>query len=437
MSDRHFRDEALGVALQALEVPDHEPTFFPDLQAQLGPVRSRRWPKPRAGRVLAAMAVAGAAVVVAIVLVKIVGGEHGADVARAAQIEARLGAAVAGTRTARGELTYTARDPRSGRRTTTRQSFVLDGVGDQRLTDLSASTVSAYDARRGVERAITTSAALGSGRFYAVRAGVAPGPPDAGPSSPLLDSQLGAVVRALAAARDPRVRQVELNGRPAWRLDLAIEPNTIYRDVDHVSVTVDRATGFPLHVLTTLDGGFRSELTLDKLELNSPLPRGAFTLRFPAGAELLRTDGGFVRVGLDGVAKRVGYPPLVPASLPDGFKLVTVAAARRAEPTGPGETNPRSRDVVSLSYRRGLAQIVITTRRRGGGRWQDPFGIEGVHLESERVQLTKGAMAGAAAEVVVDARTVPHLWTLDRGLLVTVSGDLSRSQLLAVAEALR
>jgi hypothetical protein len=373
-----------------------------------------------------------------VALPKVVGGVHGSDVARAAEIKARVAAAIAGAHSARGEVTYTALDAHSGTPKTTRQSFVLDASGDQRLIDLSADTRSAYDVRRGVERAITTSAVEGvGGRFYAERVGLAPGPPDAGPSDSLLDTQLGAVTRALAAAHDPRVREVDYRGRPAWQLDLAVAPNTIEPDIDHLAVTVDRATGFPLHVLATLRGRFRSELRLDKLELDAPAQPSTFTVRFPAGAEVLRTNAGFANAGLDEAAKIAGYRPLVPSDVPDSFRLVTVAAAASADATGPGQSNPRSAGVVSLSYRRGLEQIVITTRLRGHGGWRDPFAVEGVPVNGEQVRLDRGALAGATANVVVDPRTVPHLWAVTDRLVVTLSGDLSRAELIAVAEALR
>jgi hypothetical protein len=158
---------------------------------------------------------------------------------------------------------------------------------------------------------------------------------------------------------------------------------------------------------------------------------------FPRHAEVLRSDAGFANVDLDRASNIVGYRPLVPARVPDGFHLAAVAAAKSAERTGPGQSNPPSHGVVSLSYRRGLEQIIITTRRRGHGRWRDPFGIQGVPFGSARVRLDDGALVGTVAQVVVDPRTVPHLWAVTDRLVVTVAGDLSRDELIAVAEALR
>lgn len=431
----HFRDEGLGSALRALDLPEHRPTFFADLEAQLTTVERRRLLRWRPGRVVVAAAAVAAFAVGVVAGSRLIGLE-GSDVARAAHVKARLAAAIAGAETASGEVTYTALDVRSGTRTTTHQAFVLDASGDQRLADLDAKTLSAFNARSGIERAITTSASMGTGRFYAERVGLAPGPPDATATSSLLETQLGAVVRALAAGHDPRVHELDYKGRPAWRLDVDLTPNTIDPDVDHLSLIVDRATGFPLDVLATLAGRFRSELRLDRLEVNRARP-ATFGVRFPPGSEVLRTDAGFANVTLARAETIAGYRPLVPARVPRGFILATVAAARNAAPTGPGEANPASRGVVSLSYRRGLEQFVVTTRLRGHGRWRDPFATAGVSLRGAPVRLERGALAGTPAAVVVDVRATPHLWAVTDRLVVTVSGDLSRTQLIAVAEALR
>jgi hypothetical protein len=136
----------------------------------------------------------------------------------------------------------------------------------------------------------------------------------------------------------------------------------------------------------------------------------------------------------------VSYRPLVPAWTPDGYKLAEVAVAREAGPTGKEAGNPPSRMVVSLSYRRGIDQFLVTTRLASGPaeRWSDPLATgEGFVDESESVAVRDGALAGETAELVVVPRGIPHLWALTDRLVVTVGGDLSRAELVRVAESLR
>jgi hypothetical protein len=340
---------------------------------------------------------------------------------------------LAGAQTIKGDLVYTALDVRTGKTTTTRQTFAEDARGDLRLTNADGSTDLAYDAARGVERSITTSASMGTGRFYAERVGLAPGPPDQGPADFILGRETGAVVRALAAAHSARVADVSYQGRAAWKLDTPITPNAVFADVDRLQITVDRETGFPVHVLATLHGAFRSELTLDHLAVDEALPADEFAVQFPVGAEILRTNAGFVHADRAQAAKIVGYQPLLPSAVPDGFRLDTIAVARETESTGPGGSNPPSRNVVSAVYRRGLDTFIVTTRQRVAGAWRDPFAVEGIDLASEQVSLP----GAGVASLVLDSRTVPHVWALTDQLVVTVSGDLDRAQLLSVARSLR
>jgi outer membrane lipoprotein-sorting protein len=438
------RDERIAAALAELEVPEHDPEFFERLEARLAvgeprPLRRRRARRlPRGRRVAWAVRVAAvlaAAAVLVLVLTFTLPRLGGPENASAASIQARVRAAFADAKTMHGRIVSVELDVRTGKFTTSRFWFARTARGDFRLRQLGGPSDLAYDAATGTERSINTSASIGAGRFYAERRGLAPGPPDSGPSDSILGQQLGATVRALLAAHDPPVREVVYRGRKAWRLTFAVAPSVIAADVDRLAVTIDEATALPLDVVATLHGAVRSELRIDQLAVNTPLPPNTFRVRFPPRTEVLRTDEGFRRRSLGGVAALAGYEPLVPSRLPAGFRLAEVAVAKSAAPTAGGR-NPRSRDVVSNAYRRGFDEVIVTTRLRGRGQWRDPFGIEGIRLRSEPVRLSSGALAGSTGELVVDPRTPPHLWAETNDLIVTVSGDLSRSQLLRAANSL-
>jgi hypothetical protein len=332
-----------------------------------------------------------------------------------------------------------------------RLRFVMTAGGDFRVTGITREENIAYDASTGVERSLNPSASLGGDTLFAAeRRGVAPGPPDQGPASWILPRDFGAFVRALLAAEDPRVREVTYEGRPAWRLDVEVAPNAIVPDFsgDAFEITVDRGTGIPARVVETKDGAFLREIRLERLVVDAELDPDTFVLELPPGAEVMRSDAGFRRVALAEVEQAVGYAPLVPAYVPDGYELAEVAVARAAGPTGAEGTNPESRMVVSLSYRRGLDQFLVTTRlarvpsQEGpelplAERWGDPLATgEGFVDEPELVTLGAGALDGVDAEVLVAPRAIPHLFALTDDLVVTVAGDLSRVELVRVAESL-
>ena len=447
MSDRlaEHRDERIAAALAELAVPEHEPGFFEQLQAVLAREEDRRRRRERRWGLLARRrfrwtlrlaVVAG----LAAGLLLAVGLPHGAKPARAAEIKASVRRAVAQATSLEGRIVYRALNPQTRRVETTRFAFAADAEGDFRLRQLGGPSDLAYEAATGTEAAINTSASIGTGRFFSLRRGLPPGPPDQGPSDFLLGRALGATVRALLAARDPHIRAVTSDGRPAWQLDFALRPNRIFPDADRLAVTVDRASALPVRVVSTLGGSFRSALRIEGLRVGKGpgrLSPGTFRVPIPAGAGVLRTDEGFRRVGLEEARRRVGYAPLVPGWLPRGFRLAGVSVARQAGATAGGR-NPDSRKVVAVEYRRGFDQLIVTTRLRGaaGARWRDPFSVEGIFLRSSAVHVSEGALRGAQAGLVLDPRSLPHLWALTDRLVVTVSGDLSRSELLRLAGSL-
>jgi hypothetical protein len=407
-----IRDEQLGEALRELVVPGHGVDFHRELRERLAAERPRhrlRW--------LAPVAVAAAAAIAFVVI-----GLPSAHQASAALVQAKLREALTSVQTLQGTLLTDGN----------RWRFALDARGDFRLEGPDAGEVTTYDAATGVVRSAQHSASLGGDTlFYAERDGVAPGPPDQGPPTWLLPQQLGAYVRAALAANDPRVRTVG----DTWQLDVDVEPNAIVPELsgDHLSITVDRLTGLPTHVVESRRGRVLHDLRVGDLVVDDSLPVGTFRLAFPPGAEVMRSDDGFRRVALDEVARAVGYRPLVPARVPAGFELATVAVADEAAPTGKEGANPPSRRVVSLAYRRGLDVLLITCRLRGDGRWDDPLATGEGFVD----RPTPVTIAGTTWQQLVAPRAIPHLWAETGRLVVTVGGDVSAAELRDVAASLR
>jgi hypothetical protein len=435
------RDEELGALLRSLEAPEHRAAFHAQLRARLADEGGAMRRRNRTRWAVRATAVA-AAVGGIVALVGIPGSRRtpelaGPAPASAAVVKQHVRHALASLRTLEGVLVTKG----TGAAAPSRWHFTLDAAGDFRLEGPAPGEVVTYDASSGTARSAQRSASMGgSTLFYAERTGVAPGPPDQGPPTWILPQQLGAYVRALLAAGDPAVREVVHDGSPAWRVDVDVVPNKIVPQLsgDHLAITVDRATGLPVSVVETKHGRVLRQLRIDGLTLDAPVSADAFTLDFPAKADVMRSDDGFRRVRLDAVESAVGYSPLVPSSVPSGFELSDVAVAREASPTGKEGGNPPSRLVVSLSYRRGFEQVLVTTRLRGAAQWSDPLAsAEGFVDDAQTVRLARGALAGTDAHVVLDPRGTPHLWAESARLVVTVSGDLAKQQLVALAESLQ
>jgi hypothetical protein len=434
MTEReHFRDEGLGVALRELEIPEHRPGFDEELRRLLEEHRPalRRWAVP------SAVVAGGAAVAAAILLLVGLPSGGGPSSALAARVKAVVAERFATGQTLSGRIVYRSFGANGTARS--RAFFAMDALGNLRAQNLRTHAVSVYDGTLGIERSLNTSGALGGKTLFASeRRGVAPGPPDGGPSDTFLQRQLTSFARALLAAPDQRVHSTAYAGRNAWQVSIPVTPNRRSPDYDRLEITIDSATGIPVHVVATLRGKARFELRVERLAVDARLQAGVFALRFPRGKEVVREDDGFRRVDLSRVAARVGYEPLVPQRVPEGYRYDTTAVAQRSLQASAAVENPPSRKVFSLSYRRGFEEFIVTTRlrRSGSGNWHDPLGVEGVPLHPERVRLHGGALTAAVAQVVVDPRAVPHLWALTQDLVVTVSGDLSRNELVAVAQSL-
>jgi len=433
------RDEQLGAALRELHAPEHGAEFHRELRARIA--AERRPLRYRRGLQLAGAAAVAAAAAIVVVAVGIPRTHHtpavgGPAPASAALVKSHLRKALAELRTLSGVLVASG----PAQHGTERWRFALDAAGDVRLEGPEPGDVITYDASAGVARSAQHSASMGADAlFYAERDGVAPGPPDLGPPTWILPDEFADYVRGALASGDPGVHETTYLGRPAWQLDVDTVPNRIVPELsgDRFRITVDRETGMPVQVVELKHGSVLRTLSIEQLHVNEAVPAGTFRLDFPAGAEVIRSDDGFRRVGLDAVAGTVGYAPLVPAWVPDGYRLAEVAVAREAAPTGKEGGNPQSELVVSLSYRRGLDQFLVTTRLRGEGDWSDPLASgEGFVDHPRTVTFDAGALQGADAEILLTPRAVPHVWALTGKLVVTVGGDLSGAELLRVAGSL-
>ena len=216
-------------------------------------------------------------------------------------------------------------------------------------------------------------------------------------------------------------------------------------------MTVDKATWFPVRYTISLHGKINHDTRLTDVRLDVPVENAQFDPAFPKGVAAGPIDEGFRRVELDEAAHAFGYRPLVPSTLPDGFSYSLAAVAPKAvfdifvghTPTVDNRRHIPTYDVTAIKYRRGFLSFTVTTRRAKGMHnplLADPFEPgQWTSLAPEEVKtvtLHAGALAGERAKLALPVSGVPHLWAFHDGLMVTIGGDLTARQLLAVAESL-
>lgn len=445
------RDEELGRALRELPAPPHGPGFHAELRERLEDEaaghrvtrRERRSWRSRgalAGRrrpLLPALAGATALAAAIVLVLALLPGRVDRGIvnapAQAAQVVDRARAALAGVRSLQATLVVRSRPDAGEPLTADRLRVAMTERGDLRVLGSAQDGDFYYSSRDGREVQLELPYAPGS----FVTEGVAPGAPDGLIGDRRLGLQAAAVTRALAAARTGTVREERVGGRAAWVLRAAIPVNKLGFSGDRLEVVVDQQTGFPLAVRETLEGELVQGFALERLRLNPSLSAAAFAPEVPADATVV--DEGFTTVPFSAAEERVGYRPIAPRALPPGFgRSATRVARTTPSPTGNEALNPPSRDVVSTAYRRGLDRVIVSTRRTGADpdAWADPVASgEGNLVEPERVRLTGGALRGATANVVLDPRVEPHVYVVTDELVVTITGPLTREELIAAASS--
>lgn len=294
----------------------------------------------------------------------------------------------------------------------------------------------AYDASRGVVCDYYESSE--SPRFCTgILRGMPLGPPDIWAN---FQGDLTATALALQAGKAATVDTTAYDGRPAWVVtmsgSLALRsPGEVY------SVTVDQETCLPVRV-QAIDGTgiVQFDYALHDVRVDEPIPDAAFSFSPPQGTTVTHDDAGFRRLPLERIAAKPGYELLLPARLPGGYVQKWSAFAPRAT-TANGEISGTY--IVEVQYMRGFDTLTVTTRRvadPAAAANVDPIepDITWADLVHKDVTLAAGAFEGVSAQLVVAPRiTVPHLYAVKDGILVTVAGSASAKELIAIAESLQ
>ncbi len=313
------RDTDLGERLRRLETPEHYPDFFATLEERLeaeAASQQRTGPEAPVAREEPAgrgrgvrngerprrswLRLAWVPIPVAVVILALLWAFSGPlgidvfrpDVAGAAEIKQKMVTALSGAESIKSTLVVGYYDEATGQLDETRWNVVTTARGDFRLTGVSRSEDLAYDASTGVQRVIA-GGENGEPLVASELTGLAPGWPDPGPADWVLDRDLGSVVRAMLAAADPSVVEATFDGRAAWVLSAEVEPNRLSNvSGDHIEVTVDQQTGFPVKVSESKAGRLLQEVRLEGVEIDPVLAVDEFVLSFPEGVEVEHNDAG-------------------------------------------------------------------------------------------------------------------------------------------------
>jgi hypothetical protein len=306
-------------------------------------------------------------------------------------------------------------------------TVVLGGNGSFRLSRDDADHVITYDAATDTRR--ERQVVVGpDGPVVVARetTGFAGGLPDAAVLDlDVVTADVRAALRAVRGEERRLAASSSVAGRRAWAIEAPL-PTGVPGGADVVRLSVDQDELLPVEVMVR-DGDVPvRHTTFRDVVPNVAAPTGTFTSAFVAGDPVERVDGGYASVLLGDVPTRVGFEPLRPAYLPAGFTL----DAARLQPEG---------KVVSMRYRRGFEQVVVSTRPSPvavGEAWPDPF----PRLERARpapATVSSGALLGSPVALAAGAFGEPQLWGSNGLLAATVVGDVTAEELTRIAESLR
>jgi len=480
------RDPTVGDLLRSIATPDHAPGYWESLDARLERAaepgeaepagaaepasRAARRHQPRPARRWWRPALAAAAL--ACVLAFVVFGLPGSDTtqpepATAAEVVARVVAAMGDLRTVQGvmvERDALDGDPANGYvETSTR--FWLDDRGDWAQAGAAKGPEAwgdgvrtlAFDAASA--RLIETKEWETGGNATFTEWRDAPvGTPDAGVVEAL---RFRAFARVVDAFRAGRLADTTQQGRPTWVLTAERARGEQWPGkADSIELTVDQTTGMPIGWVLARQGEVIAEQRVDELVVNEPIDPATFAPEPPAGAALRSYDAGYRQLSPSEIAAGLPFPTYVPASVPDGFVQRSAALARREwrDAEAGAQWDALALPAALFAWRRGFDELAVSTRpyarsviydgkSKGARTVEDPFESTFAWMlmrtHPRQVTLRSGALSGLKAHVVVGAWAYPHLWVVVPAsagggvtLIVTVAGDATAHELVAVAESL-
>jgi hypothetical protein len=273
-------------------------------------------------------------------------------------------------------------------------------------------------------------------------------------------------LRAWLAEGDPDtpVEETTYLGRPAWHADLTERmPSSDSQNPDGLlvkwSVTVDKATGLLL-ASDFGSGPGRQVFRVTRLEVDPKLPEGWQSIPKTGQKSIAIEDAG-TRFGSPEAVARRSWPTLVlvPRWSPAGYRMTDVAtsdfmgmmtsAKDKSRLIYLSRHDPReyyrrmtsvdaSVQRVMVRYRRGFSSFVVEIRPLLHGD-RTPRHFKAGRLSGEDVTLSGGYLKGRPARTYIAPYLGqgPTLITYSDRSMITVTGDLTRQELIDVANSLQ
>jgi hypothetical protein len=277
---------------------------------------------------------------------------------------------------------------------------------------------------------------------------------------------LADALRAWLAEGDPNapVGETTYLGRPAWHADLTERmPSSDSRSPDGLlvkwSVTVDKATG----LLVASDFGSgpgRQVFRVTRLDVDPALPNGWQSISKTGQRTIGIRDVG-TRFGSPGAVARRSWPTLVlvPRWAPAGYRMTDLAttdfmgmmtsAKDKSRLIYLSRHDPResywemtsvdaSVQRVMVRYRRGFSSFVVEIRPLLRGD-NTPRHFKPGRLSGEDVTLSAGYLKGRRARTFIAPYLGqgPTLITYSDRSMITITGDLTRQELIDVANSFK
>ena len=453
-TDEGHRDVRLGEAVRRFDPPEHAAGFWAAAESRLAEGASAApVPGRRRRPVMLVTAAAAAAIVLVAALVGLPGG-HGIapapEQAAARQLLERLTLAMSSAHSL--SAAFVQRSRGAGRETwsvVSEGTLLRTAAGDYRIEEHYLDPgephggqhppmrrITTYDARSRTARDLVWTV---DGDVYGhefVNTQVE------------MNSLIGfwreaTAVQALLDETSPTtpVEAITYEGRPAWKTWLGQSLAQPW----FMEIVVDRKTGFLLRERIRYRGA-TVEWRYNDLVVDGPVPQEAFTIDFPKNARVMTvSDDGLHAVSLSDVDASLGYQPPAPTRLPVGFELTE--AVRQVDPSADAGAANGPRD-ITLWYRRGFDWLSVSVMPLSSGTSMSPDEAErNIRMSSpqlaaslERTTLTGGEFAGATALSGIDPMAASGLgpvglMIVSDGYLVTMSGDLTRAELLRAADS--